>query len=143
MHLRLYSFMPLPVFNWMHIYFRLSSWWFSCVNESTRVRWRKQTCFLCKNFSLLNACTTLLTHEHPLPSRSSCFSPQPPLSSVSCSCNVNSALHAVQQLPISQLVQTSPASMCSPGGTNDPLSLRKRVLPISAEVICSDTSSAR
>lgn len=42
MHLPLYSFMPLPGFNWMHIYFCLLSWLFSCVNENIRVRWLKK-----------------------------------------------------------------------------------------------------
>lgn len=147
MHLPLYSFMPLPGFNWMHIYFCLLSWLFSCVNENIRVRWlkkKKKSRFPCKGFSLLNPYTTLLTCGHPLPFRSTCLSPQLPLPSVKGrSCDLNSGLHTVQRLQINHLVQTLPANMCSPGGTNDPLSPRKRIMPLSVEVICNDTSSAR
>lgn len=101
MHLTLYSFMSLLSFNWMYICFHLSSFFHMWM---ITIRWWKQSCFPCKDFSLLNPCVTLLTRGHPLSFKSWGFFSWLPLSSVKAwGCNLNSGLHTAQELQINQL----------------------------------------
>lgn len=49
----------------------------------------------------------------------------------------------MQKLQINQMGANITCKHVLPGGRNDPLSLRKGIMSVSGEVICSDTSSTR
>ena len=128
----------------MYIYFHLSSLFFSCVNDNIRVRWWKQSCFFARILAYWTHVLPYQLRGTPCLSRAKAFSH-------GSHCSLRLWLKTIWTLAFmlcknsksANWVQTLPANTCFPGGRNDPRRLRKGIMPVSGEVICSDASSTR